>query len=167
MDRKKEIILEFKSGNYDSFDEYYHATKKIVYLMISTYIKRKEVVEDLIQDTYIKFLNNITSVNVHHNPDAYLAQIAKNLAINEYNKSKREDVNEEYFYNLKESVEISSGMDLAIIDLLAGLEREIVILHIVDDMKFKDIALSLDKPLGTVLWLYNKAIKKLREKVGE
>ncbi len=167
MERKRAIVLEFQSGNYESFDEYYHKTKKIVYLMISTYIKRKEVIEDLIQDTYVKFLSNIGNINIHQNPDAYLAQIAKNLAINEYNKLKREDISEEYFNNFKEYENISSGIDLSIIDLLNGLEREIVILHIVNDMKFKDISIALEKPLGTILWLYNKAIKKLREKVGE
>jgi RNA polymerase sigma-70 factor (ECF subfamily) len=30
-------------------------------------------------------------------------------------------------------------------------------------MKFKDIAKIVDRPLGTVLWLYNKAIKTLQE----
>ncbi len=167
MDRKREIILEFQQGNYDSFEEYYQETKKIVYLMISTYIKRKEVIEDLMQDTYLKFINTIQNVNVKHNPDAYLAQIAKNTAINKYNKSKREELNEDYFVNLKEHENVSSGVDLSIINILEGIEKEIVILHIVDDMKFKDIAFSLEKPLGTVLWIYNKAIKKLKKEVGE
>ncbi len=167
MDRKREIILEFQQGNYDSFEEYYQETKKIVYLMISTYIKRKEVIEDLMQDTYLKFINTIQNVNVKHNPDAYLAQIAKNTAINEYNKSKREELNEDYFVNLKDHENVSSGVDLSIINILEGIEKEIVILHIVDDMKFKDIAFSLEKPLGTVLWIYNKAIKKLKKEVGE
>ncbi len=167
MDRKREIILEFQQGNYDSFEEYYQETKKIVYLMISTYIKRKEVIEDLMQDTYLKFINTIQNVNVKHNPDAYLAQIAKNTAINEYNKSKREELNEDYFVNLKDHENVSTGVDLSIINILEGIEKEIVILHIVDDMKFKDIAFSLEKPLGTVLWIYNKAIKKLKKEVGE
>ncbi|HBY65483.1 MAG TPA: RNA polymerase subunit sigma-24, partial [Acholeplasmataceae bacterium] len=35
------------------------------------------------------------------------------------------------------------------------------------DLKFKDIVPIVDKPLGTVLWIYNKAIKKLKEKVGD
>jgi RNA polymerase sigma-70 factor (ECF subfamily) len=30
-------------------------------------------------------------------------------------------------------------------------------------MKFKDIARVVDKPLGTVLWIYNKAIKSLKD----
>ncbi|MDR4968237.1 MAG: hypothetical protein RG740_01325 [Acholeplasmataceae bacterium] len=42
-----------------------------------------------------------------------------------------------------------------------------VTLHIINDLKFREIADTIDKPLGTVLWIYNKAIKKLRAKVGD
>jgi len=31
-------------------------------------------------------------------------------------------------------------------------------------LKFREIVPIVDKPLGTVLWIYNKAIKKLKEK---
>lgn len=37
----------------------------------------------------------------------------------------------------------------------------------IDNLKFKEIAKMKDKPLGTILWLYNKAIKKLKRKVEE
>ena len=40
-------------------------------------------------------------------------------------------------------------------------------MHAINDLKFKEIASITKKPLGTVLWIYNKAIKKLKEKVGE
>jgi len=34
-------------------------------------------------------------------------------------------------------------------------------------MDLKEIVPIVGKPLGTVLWIYNKAIKKLKEKVGD
>ena len=40
-------------------------------------------------------------------------------------------------------------------------------MHIVGEMKFKEISKVMNKPLGTVLWIYNRAIKKLRDKVGD
>ena len=45
--------------------------------------------------------------------------------------------------------------------------KEVVTLHVINDLKFKEIAKIMKKPLGTVLWIYNKAIKKLRDKVGD
>ncbi|WP_081911574.1 RNA polymerase sigma factor [Clostridium culturomicium] len=41
-------------------------------------------------------------------------------------------------------------------------EREIVILHLVNDLTFKDISKILNRPLGSIAWQYNSALKKLR-----
>lgn len=46
-------------------------------------------------------------------------------------------------------------------------EREIVVLHIVSGMKHREIAELLGAPLSTVLSRYNRAIKKLQNKVKE
>ena len=67
-------------------------------------------------------------------------------------------------------VEPAERSDYDLETLIAPLdteEREIVLLHVVSDTKFKDIAQILGKPLGTVLWLYNRAIRKMRQDVGK
>ena len=168
MDHLIQIVTEFKNKNYDNFDEFYHETKKLVYYMITITIKDEELVNDLIQDVYIKFLNNIDKISTKQNFTAYLAQIARNTAINEYHKIKRIDYDDEYINRLKDtSNNTKSNIDLGIIDYLKGEDREIVYLHIVSELKFKEIANILELPLGTVLWKYNKTIKYLRKKVGE
>ena len=168
MGRVKEIIKELKNNDYRSFDEFYSMTSKLVYYIIAGIIRNKDTVEDLMQDTYLKFIQNINSVNPNKNPNAYLAQIAKNLALNEFKKSKRVVVDDTYFTNLKDHrYSGDSGIDLGIINHLIGLEKEVVTLKLIGDLKFREIAVMLDKPLGTIQWIYNNAIKKLREKVGE
>ena len=166
MNRLTEIILEFKEGNYNSFNEFYNQTSKLVYYMISCYEKRKENVEDLIQDTYMKFLSNISKCDIKKNPVNYLATIAKNIAINHYNISKREEIIEyEQVDIIAKNNMNESYIDLGIIDYLEGVEKEIVSLHIIGNLKFKDISKIVNKPLGTVLWIYNKAISYLKKKV--
>lgn len=167
MGKVRQIIKELKQNNYSSFDEFYNMTSRLVYCVISNIIKNKDTVEDLMQETYLKFLNNINNVNLGQNPNAYLAQIAKNLAINEYNKQKRVVVDDSYFENLGENKKDNIGIDLGVINYLEGIEKEIVTLKIVGNLKFREIAEILDKPLGTVQWTYNEAIKKLRKKVGD
>ena len=168
MGRVKEIIKELKNNDYRSFDEFYSMTSKLVYYVICNIIKNKQTIEDLMQDTYLKFIQNINSVNPNQNPNAYLAQIAKNLALNEFNKRKRVVVDDTYFANLKDhQSESGSGIDLGIINYLEGIEKEVVTLKLIGDLKFREIAAMLEKPLGTVQWIYTNAINKLREKVGE
>lgn len=168
MGREKQIIKELKNNDYKSFDEFYNLTSRLVYYVIAGVIKNKQTIEDLMQDTYLKFLNNIGSVNPNQNPNAYLAQIAKNLAINEFNKQKRVVVDDSYFTNLKDSKDHEDfGIDLGIINHLEFEEKEIVTLKLIGNLKYREIASLLNKPMGTVQWIYNNAIKKLRKKVGE
>ena len=168
MGRVKQIIKELKENDYRSFDEFYASTSKLVYYVIADIIKNKQTIEDLMQETYLKFIQNISSVNPNQNPNAYLAQIAKNLALNEYKKQKRVVIDDTHFTNLKDpNVKEDCGIDLGIINYLTGIEKEVVTLKIIGNLKFREIAETLGKPTGTVQWLYNEAIKKLRKKVGE
>lgn len=163
----EDIIEEFRVGNYDSFDEFYHQTNKQLYVFIYDIIRNRQSSEDLLQETYMRFLNHIDKYKKNTNYFNFLVTIARNLAINEYHKQKRMVYYEEYIYSVKEESPTDVPDLFYLLDYLNEKEREIVILHMIDNLKFKEIAKMKDKPLGTILWLYNKAIKKLKRKVEE
>lgn len=168
MDKINLIIKELKQRNYQSFDTFYNLTKNQVFYAIISVVKDNDLAEDIMQDTYVKFLEKIDQYKDGANPYAYLSTIARNLAINVYNQRKREVYSEEIFETLPSPEEKNDEEDIfRILNLLEIDEREIVTLHIINDLKFREIASIVDKPLGTVLWIYNKAIKKLKEKVGD
>ena len=163
----EDIIEEFRVGNYDSFDEFYHQTNKQLYVFIYDIFRNRQSSEDLLQETYMRFLNHIDKYKKNTNYFNFLVTIARNLAINEYHKQKRMVYDEEYIYSVKEESPTDVPDLFYLLDYLNEKEREIVILHMIDNLKFKEIAKMKDKPLGTILWLYNKAIKKLKRKVEE
>ena len=163
----EDIIEEFRVGNYDSFDEFYHQTNKQLYVFIYDIIRNRQSSEDLLQETYMRFLNHIDKYKKNTNYFNFLVTIARNLAINEYHKQKRMVYDEEYIYSVKEESPTDVPDLFYLLDYLNEKEREIVILHMIDNLKFKEIAKMKDKPLGTILWLYNKAIKKFKRKVEE
>ena len=47
--------------------------------------------------------------------------------------------------------------------ILSDVELQVVVLHVLNDMTHKEISEILKKPLGTITWTYNNAIKKLRK----
>ena len=150
----------------EAFKVVYENTKKGVFSMIISIVNNKAVTEDLMQDTYIKMIEKIHTYKRGRNFYAWLLQIAKFTAIDHYRKFKKEivyDPQEQSYYHdsLKTDEKTYSVLDL--VKPLDDLEKQIVLLHSVDDMKFKDIAKLVNKPLGTVLWLYNKSIKTLQE----
>jgi RNA polymerase sigma-70 factor, ECF subfamily len=169
MDRIDVIIKELKSRNYQSFDTFYNLTKNQVFYAIVSIIKDQSLAEDLMQDTYVKFLEKIDQYKDGSNPYAYLSTIGRNLAINLYNQRKREVYSEELLETIpyQEEIETDDAQIFKILDLLEESEREIVVLHVINELKFREIANITQKPLGTVLWIYNKAIKKLKEKAGD
>lgn len=163
-----DMIEEFRVCNYTHFDEFYNLTKKNVFFTIISIVKDNYVVDDLMQDTYMKFLENINNYK-SKSINAYLSTIARNLAINYYNKEKRIVHNDEIIDYVQSDDKTPNYEYIEVLEMLKTLDdtsREIVILHTINDLKFKEIAKIVDKPLGTVLWIYNKAIKELKRKVG-
>ncbi len=165
----KEIIKELKDNNLDAFDDFYHLTKNQVYMAIMPILKNKHKTEDIMQDTYLRFLNNINKYKENTNVIAFIVTIARNLALNLYNKEKRE---ENYDFSQYEDTYIANDIEdsplLSLVyEVLSGEELEVFILHVIDELKHKEIAKVLKKPLGTITWLYNKAVKKVKERIGE
>ena len=161
----EKIIQEFKNDNYDSFDLFYNETARGVYIFIYDILKNREKTEDVLQETYLRFIHTVSRYQKNTNVYNYLITIARNIAINIYNKEKKHINDNEIVNNIKED---ENKEDLFyLLDYLDQTERQIVILHIFDKMKFREISDMLNIPLGTVLWQYNKAIKKLKKEVGK
>lgn len=155
-------INNFLNGDSFEFDIIYEETKKHVYLSIYTYVKNQMAIDDLMQDTYFKAIDNLKSYKLGTNFYAWISIIARNTAINYYNKNKRVDLVEEYIDG--ENPNNDSLVSLAL-NILDGLEREVILYHIVLNMKFKEISKILDKPIGTVYSIYKKAIINIKEKL--
>lgn len=155
-------IKKYLDGDNYEFDYIYEETKKYVYLSIYRYVKNQMVIDDLMQDTYMKAIDNIKSYKIGTNFYAWISIIARNIAINYYNKNKKEELVEENI--VIENPNNDSLVALAL-SVLEGLEKDIIIYHIILNMKFSDISKILDKPLGTIYSIYKKAIQNIKKKL--
>ena len=52
-------------------------------------------------------------------------------------------------------------------EILKDKEFEIFVLHAVNDYTFEEIAKLKHRPLGTILWSYNNAIKKIQKELAD
>jgi len=157
----KEMIKSFQKKDYQLFDTFYDLTYKQVFFTLRKYIKDDMMIEDLMQETYIKFLKHIFDVDPNRNIKSYLTTIARNLAIDHLRKSSKVEFNEAYVMDVRED-NIETYDYLYLMDVLSPKEKQIVTLHIVEAMTFKDISLIEKEPLGTILWRYQKALKKMK-----
>ncbi len=165
-----EIIKAFKQKNYESFDQFYEMTNRQVYYAIIQIVKDDEVAADLMQEVYMTFLEKIDQFRLDGNVYAYLSMMGRNTSINYYHKQKREVHSDELLetFESEEKVVDKDVSDiLSLLNLLNKDQREVVVLHTINNLKFKEVAEIMDKPLGTVLWLHSEAIKILKTKVGD
>ena len=162
----KDLVQQLQNGNMSVFDDIYYETKNIVFYTILSIIKDYSASEDLMQETYLKALEKIHTYKPKGSFKSWIVTVARNLALNEYKKRKRELMidpqTDEYIFG---STQSNSEQQLIIEEMLKKLkdkEQEIVILHVIGDMKHKEIAKLLNMPLGTVTWTYSEAMKKLK-----
>ena len=161
----EELLIQLQNDKMEYFDEFYNLTKNKVFYMAYSILQDYHLSEDILQDTYIKFLKHKKKVKIDGNILFYLLEISKNLSLNYVNKHKKV-VNidnivfkyEEQYQEKFEELKLVKDMK----KILNENEFQIVILKIINELTNNEIAQLLNKPLGTVLWTYNNAIKKLR-----
>ena len=162
-------IVKFKKGDDEAFNTIYDETKKIVYLSIYSIIKSKDVIEDLMQDTYLKAIRALEYYVLGTNFKAWISKIAHNLAINEYNKNKNIDsLDDEMAPEVIDERVDNSLLDSALRILEEEKKeemKEIFVYRIIFNMKFKDIANILELPKSTVFDIYNRAIKLIKDNI--
>jgi len=170
MNNYDNYIAALKQKDEKAFEYIYNSTKASVYSIILSIIKDRSLAEDVMQETYIKMLSYINKYKIGTNFRNWLLTIARNTALDYYRKRKNEilvDISEnEFLLPHKESNTVEKLQAEELLNVLTIEEREIVMLRIVDNIKHKDISIIVNKPLGTVLWIYNKAIKKMKKEKG-
>ncbi|MFU8792940.1 MAG: RNA polymerase sigma factor [Acholeplasmataceae bacterium] len=164
IDHKTIKALTKKSES--AFEDVYHQTKRGVYSVIFSVVKNHEETQDLMQEVYMKMMQNIDKYQPKTNFVNWLFTLAKNVAIDHYRRAKKvqtiDDIEYQDIFVSQEESPASKDHFTHMIELLTEEQRIIVLLKIVDDKKFKDIAAIVDKPLGTVLWQYQEALKVLK-----
>ena len=171
MDKKllDEYLIKLKRGDNDAFDGIYHLTKRGVFSLVLSIVKNPYAAEDIMQDTYLKIKEKILYYKDGTNGYAWILTIARNLSLNYLNKNNKIDVLDttEHEYLTAVTDKNFDKDDMPIFKIaknhLNDFELQVVILYSVYGYKHREIAKALNKPLGSVLWTYNNAIKKLQK----
>lgn len=169
MDKKllENSMQKLQTGDISALDNIYALTSKAVYYLAYSILKNSEHAKDIMHDTYIRIIKNIDKYRLNTNAAAWILCMARNLSFNEYSKLQRSIGLEILEENLTDSRDCFAEMEgffyiKKAINFLSVNEREIVMLFAVGNFKHREIAKIVGKPIGTVQWIYNKAIKKLR-----
>ena len=167
-------LIKLQQGDEGAFDAVYEITSKSVYILIFSILKDKGKAEDIMQNTFIKIRTNIDQYKPNTNSLAWVLTIAKSLAINEYNRAKR-DIPTDFSMPTMQKPYIDQNLQQVedrmllyeAFKVLNEREKGIVLLHSIKGIKHKDIAKIYDITLSNTLWIYHNSIKKLKNAIEE
>ena len=122
--------------------------------------------EDLLQETYAKFLTNIKNIDDKVNVLGYLMVMSKNITLDYFKKNNRIETLNEEDISFEDNKIHETMLVSKIKEILNDNEFKILILHILGELTFNEIKDIVKKTLGTVLWIYNKSLKKVRKELN-
>ena len=163
-------MKKIKAGDKSALHEIYEKYIGYIYSVVFQVVLNREDAEDITSEFFIKLWKLADTYRSGNGHKAWMATIARNMAIDLLRKNKREVLTEDFVDSISENAspddvegEVLADMGLKeALDTLKPGEREIVNMKIMGELTFQEIADILKQPMGTVTWRYQNAIKKLR-----
>jgi len=165
----------------DAFGRIYDRYIERIYRFVSLKLPTKEAAQDVTSEAFLRFWQYVQDEKGITNVRALLYRIARNLVVDYYRASSRTiSVEQSVTFSLdvtsydnedrlsdqnKGKRLIEAKADLAlIVERVSRLKedyRDVLMLRLVDDLSFQDIAIVLDKKPGTVRVIFHRAMKVL------
>ena len=164
MDIEK-LAIEYQKGSQKAFNIIYNETLNMVRIAIYHYVQDKYIVEDLIQEVYMKLhllINTYDSSNGKF--ENWLYTIAKNQAL-DYVKKKKPD-RLDGAENLIPDKDISPYLRY-VISTLNDEEREIFLLKVLGSYTTKSLSKIFNKPVFEINKIYKTAKEKLKKELTD
>lgn len=154
------------AGDRNSLRYVYDAYLKLIYAVVYDTIGQREEAEDVTSEFFIKLYSIAGSYKSGNGHRRWIVTIARNMAVDRIRKIDREALVDEIpeaaqTGSMEEQVVNSVSLRRAM-ESLKPDEREVVDLKVAGGFTFREISEMVEKPMGTVTWLYNNAIKRLR-----
>lgn len=164
------LMTALARGEESAFEELYRRTSKTVYHIALAIVRERSLAEDVMQSAYLSVLRNAGSYRAGTNASAWIARIARNEALNVYNKRKREESVDERehpeLFGTSRPDEYGLLVDLARRTLPED-EFTVLLLVAADGYKRREVSEMLGMPVPTVTWKYKRALSAMKEALKE
>ena len=166
VEELRELFIEIKYGNNIAFEKLYKNYKNLVYKIAYSILKNSYDSDDIVQIVFEKIYSIDKDKLPTRNESSWLYSVTKNETINYLNKKKNHIELEEIYELEDDNNEINELINKDSYNRLIGKlnenEKEIISLKILSNLSFKEIAKLLNKPTGTIKWIYYKSINTLK-----
>ena len=178
-----ELIQLFQQGNTRAFDALIDRHQERIFNAINFMVKDSYLAEDLIQDIFIKIINNLKQ-NKYNDEGKFLPwalRIAHNFCVDHFRKVKRTPTiktsdDQDLFEIIKHSdhpadykmTRSQTHRNIQeLVDLLPEEQREIIVLRHYANLSFKEIAQMTNCSINTDLGRMRYGLINLRKMMNE
>jgi RNA polymerase sigma factor (sigma-70 family) len=186
MDDNNLVDLYIK-GNEEALAVLIHRHKRRVFSYVYLIVRKKELTEDIFQDTFVKVINTLKRGQYSEEGKflPWVLRIARNLIIDHFRKVKKmptvqsvvnEDGEETDIFSILPLVQPdNNGIDKqafrkairGMVETLPGEQKEVLMMRMYYDMSFKEIADVTEVSINTALGRMRYALINLRKMVEE
>ena len=157
-------FTRFTRGEERAIEKVYLEYKNLMYFIIASYVPNKFDVEDILSESFIKAIEHREEVKKPESLKSYLAEIAKNQALN-FLKSQREvpssDVIDEIYGEEDRSNTLLSTLE----PLLTNKETIVTYLKVGFSYTWEEIAKETGISVSSARRIYETAKEKLRKEL--
>jgi RNA polymerase sigma-70 factor (ECF subfamily) len=169
------LVERVQSGESDAFGVLIERYEEKLLRYGRKFLANQEDIRDLVQDAFIRTYQSIQNFDISLRFSPWIYRIAHNVFVNRLKQQKRSPllyidfdlfishpVYEDPTEREREQEEIRVMID-QFLEKLSPKYREVLVLHYLEDMAYKDIADVLSVPLGTVGVRLKRAKEALKE----
>ena len=154
----------FTRGEEKAIEKVYLEYKNLMYFIIASYVPNKFDVEDILSESFIKAVEHCEEVKIPESLKSYLAEIAKNQALN-FLKKQREvpssDVIDEMYGEEDRNNTLLSTLE----PLLTNKETIVTYLKVGFSYTWEEIAKETGISVSSARRIYEGAKEKLRKEL--
>ncbi|MDR0486163.1 MAG: sigma-70 family RNA polymerase sigma factor [Elusimicrobiota bacterium] len=170
-----DLVVLFKQGDNRAFEEILLRYQSHVYTYILSMVRNIDSANDIFQEVSLRMFKKLKDYKDENKLKNWIFAIAKNMTMDYFRKKKKEflpieTLEDPSFLNFisdsspqqLELLVTNSEIELlkTAVNSLSREERELI--HLKEYLSFKDIAAIQNKPLGTLLSKFNRALKKIK-----
>lgn len=166
----KELYQQYLDGDKKAFEKLVIKYKNHIIYFITRYTKNAEIAEDISQDVFIYILIHKDQYDFNYSFKTYLYMVAKCRAINYLKKEKKivSMIDYDNLYiednDLEETIfqKENENHIRKVINQLKPDYQAVIYLTSFEGFKYREVAQIMDKNMGQVKTLLNRAKKKLK-----
>ena len=171
MLKEKLLVNKFNKGSTDALRKIYELYKNDLFGLATTLLNDSSSAEDIVHDVFVRFAQKAGVFELKSSLRDYLLTSVANAVRDRYRAKSTQDVSLETVNDIGQddadpSAEIIfSEESKKVNELLAKLkysQREVVVLHLYENMKFRQIAQLQGVSMNTAQSRYRYGIDKLR-----